>query len=214
MHDEVLTNEFFSNSKEYISLRLLYQSALREISTKLEILNDEFQIMHDYNPIEHIKSRIKSPESILRKLKRQGFPVSIASARENLNDIAGIRVICSFIDDIYKIAKTLTQQDDVTLVTVRDYIKHPKLNGYKSLHLIVEIPIFFSERVEHVRVEIQVRTVAMDFWASLEHKLQYKSSTEVSLEDVKKQLKDASDVVSKLDEQMMYIHKQIKTLNR
>lgn len=194
--------------EQFTMTQLLYQSVLREISTKLEILNDEFQSIHEYNPIEHIKSRVKSPRSILEKLIRRGCDLSWENAVRKLHDIAGIRVICSFIDDIYRIAAMLLAQDDVSLICKKDYIKHPKANGYRSLHLVVEVPVFFSNRVERVKAEVQIRTVAMDFWASLEHKLRYKRSEKATAEIVQA-LKACSDQISQLDQQMMEINHQI-----
>ncbi|WP_340700902.1 GTP pyrophosphokinase family protein [Clostridium thermosuccinogenes] len=194
---------------EFTNIQLLYKSALREINTKLEILNDEFQSMHEYNPIEHIKSRVKTPKSIIDKLIRKGFPLSLDVARKELNDLAGVRVICSFIDDIYMIADMLISQDDVTLIKMTDYIKNPKPNGYRSLHLVVEIPVYFSNRMERVRVEVQIRTVAMDFWASLEHKLRYKYDG-TAPEDVVEELRECSEQIRILDEKMTQINRTIR----
>ena len=153
---------------------LVYNSALKEIGTKLEILNDEFQHVHRYNPIEHIKSRIKSSESIVKKLKRNGYESTIQNMVDYVNDIAGIRVICSFTSDIYRIAEMISNQNDIKIITIKDYIKNPKPSGYKSYHMLVTVPIYLSDRIVHAKVEIQIRTVAMDFWASLEHKINYK----------------------------------------
>ncbi|MEG2481413.1 MAG: GTP pyrophosphokinase family protein, partial [Clostridia bacterium] len=155
-------------------LMMKYSSAIREITTKLQILNDELSLQNQNNPIESIKSRVKRPVSILNKLKRKGIEPSIENIMLTLSDVAGIRVICPFIDDIYKVVAMLAKQDDVTVIAVKDYIKHPKENGYRSYHMIVEIPVFFSDQKQPIRVEIQVRTVAMDFWASLEHQMKYK----------------------------------------
>ena len=152
----------------------LYNSALKEVGTKLEILNDEFQQVHQYNPIEYIKSRIKTPESIVKKLKRYGHESTIDNMVKYINDIAGIRIVCSFTSDIYRLAEMIGKQNDLTVVSVKDYIKHPKESGYKSYHMLVTVPIFLTDRVVDTRVEIQIRTIAMDFWASLEHKLRYK----------------------------------------
>ena len=153
---------------------LLYNSALKEVGTKLEILNDEFQHVHQYNPIENIKSRIKTPESIVKKLKRYGYDVTIDNMVNYVNDIAGIRLVCSFTSDIYRLAEMIGKQNDLTVISIKDYIKHPKESGYKSYHMIVTVPIFLSDRVVDTKVEIQIRTMAMDFWASLEHKIYYK----------------------------------------
>ena len=156
------------------TLMFIYSSALKEVNTKLEILNDEFKHVHQYNPIEYIKSRVKSPESIVKKLKRHGYESSITNMIEHVNDIAGIRIVCSFTSDIYRMAEMIGKQNDLTIVSVKDYIKHPKKSGYKSYHMLVTIPIFMSDRVADTKVEIQIRTMAMDFWASLEHKIYYK----------------------------------------
>ena len=154
----------------------IYLSATKEISTKLEILDDEFQARHKRNPIHQIQRRVKSPESILEKLSRKGYDLSTESAMENLNDIAGIRVICSYIDDIYTVKKLLSKQNDIEVIKEVDYIKAPKPNGYRSLHLVLRVPVFFSDRMEKVKVEVQIRTIAMDFWASLEHQMKYKQN--------------------------------------
>ncbi|MBO5551485.1 MAG: hypothetical protein J5966_05955, partial [Lachnospiraceae bacterium] len=156
------------------TVTLLYNSALKEIGTKLEILNDEFQHVHRYNPIEHIKSRIKTAESIVKKLKKRGYESTIENMVKFVNDIAGIRVICSFTSDIYRIAEMLAGQNDIKVLSIKDYIKNPKESGYKSYHMIVTVPIYLSDGAVDTKVEIQIRTVAMDFWASLEHKINYK----------------------------------------
>ncbi len=205
---ELSSHEVETYVEEFTKIRLMYQSALREVGTKLEILNDEFSSLRQDNPIEHIKSRIKTPASMLKKLARKGLPPSVESARRNLNDIAGIRVICSFVDDIYMVADTLIRQNDVTLVKRTDYIKNPKPNGYRSPHLVVEIPVFFSNGMERVRVEVQIRTVAMDFWASLEHKLRYKHEGRV-LAGVSEDLLYCAEQISLLDEKMMKINQRI-----
>ena len=202
-NDETLTWE---------ELILLYNSALKEIGTKLEILNDEFQHIHQYNPIEHIKSRIKSPESIVRKLKRKGYEATLENMVEHVNDIAGIRIICSFTTDIYKVAQMLAKQNDIKLISVKDYIKNPKDSGYKSYHMIVSVPIFLSDSVVDTKVEIQIRTIAMDFWASLEHKMNYKFSTNAP-EEIKQQLLECSEIISALDARMLDINEQIQKIN-
>ena len=174
----MMTSEFpevrLEQARPFMELMMQYRCALMEVETKLNVLNAEFTMRNNRNPFESIKSRIKSPVSILEKMHRKGYELSAESIEENLADIAGIRVICSFPDDIYATAKLLTQQDDITVLEVKDYIKHPKENGYRSLHLILEIPIFLSEQKKNMKVEVQFRTIAMDFWASLEHKLKYK----------------------------------------
>jgi len=190
---------------------LIYRSAIKEVKTKLDILDDELKIRRKRNPIEYMKSRVKTPSSIMEKLKRRGFEMSIGSAKENLNDIAGIRVICSFVGDIYDIAEMLKRQVDITLIEEKDYIKNPKQNGYRSLHLVVKVPIFFSDHEELVRVEVQIRTIAMDFWASLEHKLYYKTSGE-SPGHITQDLKECADLIASTDMRMQDIHKQVEKL--
>ena len=155
-------------------LMAYYRCAIMEVETKFNVLNEEFSLEYDRNPIETIKTRLKSTESIIKKLVRRNFPLTVDSIEANLNDIAGVRVVCSFLEDIYLLADCLLQQDDVKLIQVKDYIKNPKPNGYRSLHLIIEIPIFLKDEKKDMRVEVQLRTIAMDFWASLDHKLSYK----------------------------------------
>lgn len=196
----------------FFEMQHLYQSATREISTKLEILDDEFQVIHKRNPIHHMQSRIKSVKSIFEKLGRRELDLSLASARENLYDIAGIRVVCYYIEDIYMIARMLTQQDDIMLVKETDYIKNPKENGYRSLHLVVKVPVFFSEGKETVPVEIQIRTIAMDFWASLEHQLRYKTIDEIP-PSVARELQECADTIADTDMKMQKIYKTIEKYN-
>lgn len=188
---------------------LLYNSALKEVGTKLEILNDEFQHVHQYNPIEHIKSRIKTPESIVKKLKRRGYEVSVSNMVKYVNDIAGVRIICSFTSDIYRIADMLARQNDIRVISIKDYIKNPKDSGYKSFHMIVTVPIFLSYETMETKVEIQIRTVAMDFWASLEHKINYKYDGTVP-EHIKRELSECAEMVSDLDAKMMSLNEEIK----
>lgn len=188
---------------------LLYNSALKEVGTKLEILNDEFQHVHQYNPIEHIKSRIKTPESIVKKLKRRGYEVSVSNMVRFVNDIAGVRIICSFTSDIYRIADMLARQNDIRVLSIKDYIKNPKDSGYKSFHMIVSVPIFLSSETMETKVEIQIRTVAMDFWASLEHKINYKYDGTVP-EHIKRELSECAEMISDLDAKMMSLNEEIK----
>ena len=190
---------------------LLYRSAIKEVKTKLDILDDELKIRRKRNPIEYMKSRVKTPGSIMEKLRRRDFEMSIESAKKNLNDIAGIRVICSFVGDIYDIAEMLKRQDDIRLIEEKDYIKNPKANGYRSLHLVVEVPIFFSDHEELVRVEVQIRTIAMDFWASLEHKLYYKTSGESPVH-ITQDLKECADLIASTDMRMQDIQKEVEKL--
>lgn len=192
-------------------ITLIYNSALKQISTKLEILNDEFQRVHRYNPIEHIKSRIKTPESIVKKLKRHGYESTIDNMVDHVNDVAGIRVICSFTSDIYRIAEMISNQSDIRVISVKDYIVNPKPSGYKSYHMLVMVPIYLSDCVKNAKVEIQIRTVAMDFWASLEHKIHYKFEGNAP-EHIKEQLVECSRIVSDLDERMRHLNEEIQML--
>lgn len=191
-------------------LMLMYNSAIREITTKLEILNDELSLDNRKNPIQFIKSRVKKPTSILKKLSKLEKSISIDSIMYSLNDVAGIRVICSFIDDVYKISDMLIKQDDIRLIEIKDYIKNPKPNGYRSYHLIVEVPVFFSDTKQWVRVEIQIRTVAMDFWASLEHQVKYKKDLKSSKE-IEAELKQCAETIANTDMQMMNIRNKIES---
>lgn len=190
---------------------MLYKFALEEISTKVNILKEEFHLIHDYNPIEHVSTRVKSTESIIRKVRRKNLPLSLEAIRENIKDIAGIRIICSFVSDIYRISEMIRSQSDIEVIEVKDYIKNPKPNGYRSLHIVMTIPVFMSDRVEHVHVEMQIRTIAMDFWASLEHKIYYKYDKNIP-EHLSSQLKEAADTVSELDCKMEHINKEINIL--
>lgn len=193
------------NWKEVI---LIYNSALKQISTKLEILNDEFQHVHRYNPIEHIKSRIKTAESIVKKLKRHGYESTIENMVKYVNDIAGIRVICSFTSDIYEIADMISNQKDIKVISVKDYIVKPKESGYKSYHMLVTVPVYLSDRIVDTKVEIQIRTVAMDFWASLEHKIHYKFEGNAP-EHIKDELVECAKIVSELDDRMLSLNEQV-----
>jgi putative GTP pyrophosphokinase len=188
-----------------------YKFATDEMMTKINILKEEFSSIHDYSPIEHVSSRLKSPDGILNKVMRTGCPLALEEIREHIQDIAGIRITCSFISDTYRVLDMLTSQQDVTVLKVKDYIAAPKPNGYKSLHLLVAVPVFLSDRVQPVTVEIQIRTIAMDFWASLEHKIYYKYAGAVpaSLRD---DLKQAADVAGRLDVKMQRLHEQVVEL--
>ena len=186
----------------------LYNSALKEVRTKVEILNDEFQQVHQYNPIEYIKSRIKAPESIVKKLKRYGYDSSIDNMVNYINDIAGIRIVCSFTSDIYRIAEMIRLQNDIHVIAVKDYIRLPKASGYKSYHMLVTVPVFLSDRTVDVKVEIQIRTVAMDFWASLEHKIYYKFEGNAP-DYISRDLRECSGIVSMLDAKMLQLNEAI-----
>ena len=191
------------------TIMFLYNAALKEVGTKLEILNDEFQHVHQYNPIEHIKTRIKSPESIVKKLKRNGFETSIENMVKYINDIAGVRIICSFTSDIYQLAEMIGNQNDLKVLSIKDYIKNPKESGYKSYHMLVAVPIYLSDSVVETKVEIQIRTIAMDFWASLEHKVKYKKDVEHS-EEIVAELKECADVIFAMDCRMQEIRNKIE----
>lgn len=190
---------------------MYYKFALAEVGTKIDILKQEFQYVHEYNPIEHVTSRLKAPESILRKLDKKNLAFTLPAIRENIRDIAGIRITCSFVSDIYEVSRMLLQQKDIKLVDYKDYIKNPKPNGYRSLHLIIQIPIFMSDRVEDVYVEVQIRTIAMDFWASLEHKLYYKHNKDIP-QHIKDELKEAADSAKALDEKMEHIRLEMNEI--
>lgn len=194
------------------TVMLLYHSALKEVGTKLEILNDEFQHVHRYNPIEHIKSRIKTSESIVKKLKRHGYESTIQNMIQYVNDIAGIRVICSFTSDIYRIAEMISNQSDIKVISVKDYIVNPKPSGYKSYHMLVTVPVYLSDRIVDTKVEIQIRTVAMDFWASLEHKIHYKFEGNAP-EHIKNELVDCAKMVSALDAKMLSLNEEVQSLS-
>lgn len=190
---------------------LLYNSALKEMGTKIEILNDEFQHVHQYNPIEYVKTRLKSPESIVKKLKRYGYEDSIQNMIEYCNDIAGVRIVCSFTSDIYRLADMIGRQSDITVLSIKDYIKNPKPSGYKSYHMIVTIPIFLSDRMVDTKVEIQIRTIAMDFWASLDHQLKYKKQLDAQeAAEIGAELKKCADVIAETDCKMLSIRQKIE----
>jgi putative GTP pyrophosphokinase len=188
---------------------LEYRFGMQEIETKIGILRDEFLLTHDYNPIEHVSSRVKSPDSLVEKVQRKGIEADFGSIRRGITDIAGVRITCSFVADAYRLFHLLTEQDDVRVLHVKDYIAAPKANGYKSLHVIVEVPVFLSTGRIDVPVEVQFRTIAMDFWASLEHKIYYKYDTRVP-EGLVASLKDAADTASELDQRMQRLHREIR----
>ncbi len=187
-----------------------YQAAIKEVKTKLEILDEEFQVKRDYNPIHHIETRLKTPKSIIEKLTRRGYPVSLNSIQNNLYDVAGVRVICNYIDDIRQIAQMLTSQDDVTLIETKDYITNPKPNGYRSLHAIISIPVFLSNEMVFMIVEVQIRTVAMDYWASLEHRLRYKTNENIPV-DLYQRMSRCAEDLARIEEEMQAIHSAIRS---
>lgn len=203
---------FYDQTEEWSNALLLYDAALKEINTKLEILNNEFKLDHQYNPIEHITSRIKTPQSIAKKLRHNGQELTVENIIKYINDVAGIRIICSFTSDIYRIADLIAKQGDIKVLKIKDYIMSPKENGYTSYHMIVSIPIFLSNRTVDTKVEIQIRTIAMDFWASLEHKIYYKFEGNAP-EHIRKELKECSDIVAYLDQKMLSLNEELRKFN-
>lgn len=195
--------------KQWAHFFLTYKFALDAVETKLNILNEEFQFIHDYNPIEHMKTRIKAPKSVMQKLRRKGLDITLEEAKEHIRDIAGVRVICSFSTDIYQIVDMISKQSDVRVVELKDYVINPKPNGYQSIHLLVEIPVFLTDRTENVPVEIQIRTIAMDFWASLEHKIYYKFNEQIP-PHIQQQLKGSADMIDLLDRQMLALNVEVQ----
>ncbi len=202
---------FLNDLQNMMELQQLYNAAIKEMQTKLEILNDEFKVKFARNPIHHVESRLKSTQSIVKKLVKKNCEVTIESAKANLNDIAGIRVVCCYIDDVYRVANMLLSQTDIELVKKQDYIQEPNFNGYRSLHLDLRIPVFLSERTEKVTVEVQIRTVAMDFWASLEHDLRYKTDKDIPATLGQDMLRCANEI-AEIDEKMQAIYQQIQKL--
>ena len=197
-----------SRTKEFTNLMTLYRCALMEIETKLNVLNEEFSLQYDRNPFESIESRLKSPTSIVEKMMSKGIEINVENMEGEIFDIAGIRVVCSFKEDIYRLADLLVQQDDILLLARKDYIENPKPNGYRSFHIIVDIPIFLSEGKKHMKVEVQFRTIAMDFWASVDHKLKYKKELKHP-EEVVARLKKCADNLAKMDDEMEEIRQSL-----
>ncbi len=202
------TSKLSDGINSWETMMFLYKSALKEVGTKLEILNDEFVHIHNYNPIEYIKSRIKTPESIVKKLKKDGHESTIENMVTYVKDIAGIRIVCSFTSDIYRMAEMIGKQNDLTVISVKDYMKNPKASGYKSYHMIVSVPIFLTDRVVDTKVEIQIRTIAMDFWASLEHKIYYKFEGNAP-EYISRDLRECAEIVTNLDAKMLQLNNAI-----
>ena len=201
--------QILENADGWETLIFLYSAALKEIGTKIEILNEEFLHIHRYNPIEHIKSRIKTPESIVKKLKRHGYESSIENMVRYVNDIAGIRISCSFTSDIYLIADMISKQNDLTILARRDYMKNPKKSGYRSYHMLVTTPVFLSDSIIDTKVEIQIRTVAQDFWATLEHKMHYKFEGD-GPDYITKELRECARYVAELDARMEELNNEIQ----
>ena len=194
--------------QQYREMMQLYSAAVREVRTKVEILDEEFRTRYAHNPIHHIDSRLKSPQSMMKKLARKGLPQTLEAAEANLNDIAGVRIICNYLEDIYRIADLLQRQRDVEFVHRRDYIENPKESGYRSLHLVIRIPVFLSSHTELVPVEVQIRTIAMNFWASLEHQLRYKSNHETT-QQLRRRLQHCAEASAALDREMQDIYREI-----
>lgn len=202
---------FRDETDEWNHALLLYNSALREINTKIEILVDEFKLEYQYNPIEHVSSRLKTPESIAKKIRNDNRELTVENIIKYVNDVAGVRIICSFTSDIYRIADALAKQSDIKVLKVKDFIVNPKENGYMSYHMIIAIPIFLSDRVTDTKVEIQIRTIAMDFWASLEHKIYYKFEGNAP-EHIRKELKECSEIISSLDRRMLSLNEEVRRI--
>ena len=203
--DDLQCQRLLSENRRYQEVMLQYRCALKALESRLEILNEEFSLQHDRNPIESMKSRLKSPSSIMNKMQKRGLSLDFPTMQANIMDIAGVRVICSFEEDVFFLAKCLKDQSDIEIVTEKDYISNPKPNGYRSLHLVIETPVYLSEKKELVHVEVQIRTIAMNFWATLEHDLKYKTDSVVSA-DLAQQLKDCAEPIASTDQQMQDIY--------
>ena len=201
--------EYFDQLIDFVELNHIYSSALEEVTTKLKILDDEFQVIHKHNPIHHMERRVKGTQSLLSKLERKGLDINVESAKKNILDIAGMRVICNYIEDIYVLESLFLKQEDVKLLKRKDYIEHPKENGYRSLHIVVSIPVFLSERIEHTPVEIQIRTIGMDMWASLEHKMRYKN-TKKDTKTYQDALLECARQISDVEDKMQNMHNEIE----
>lgn len=206
--------QLLDDAKKFYNLMMMYRCAIREVQTKLEVLDDEFSVEYNRNPISFIKTRIKKPVSIYNKLQKLGYDFTIENIQQ-LNDVAGVRIVCAFIDDIYTIADLITQQDDIKVIKIKDYIKNPKPNGYRSYHMIVEIPVFFAKGKTPMRVELQIRTNGMDFWATLEHQLRYKKGIEEmpGFEEISKELMHSAQVIIEADNEMQEIKNKIGTFH-
>ena len=202
------TEHLFANAPLYQEVMMRYHCAILEMRTKLEVLSKDMAVRYRRNPIEFIESRLKKPSSIARKLQHNGHEITVENMVQYVSDIAGIRVLCAYIDDIYEIARMLARQQDVRIINVKDYIKQPKDNGYRSYHMIVEIPVYFSDQVRPVRCEIQIRTIAMDFWATLDHDMQYKKEVR-DAEEIMRELKECADIIHNTDEKMMRLRERI-----
>ena len=203
--------QFLNNATKFYNLMMMYRCAIREIQTKLEVLDDEFSVENNRNPISFIKTRIKQPNSIYDKLQKMGYEFTTENIQTYLNDVAGVRIVCAFIDDIYMISDLITQQDDIKVIEIKDYIKNPKSNGYRSYHMIVEIPVFFAKGKTPMRVELQIRTNGMDFWATLEHQLRYKKGIEEmpGYDEISEELLHSAKAIIEADNEMQRIKDKI-----
>ncbi len=206
-----IPSELYEQAEKMQELFLYNRCAIKEIQTKLEILNDELAFKTQRNPIESISSRVKNPKSIIEKMARKGLPMTVEAVWENLSDVAGVRVICSFLEDIYDVAAMFMKQDDIEVLEIKDYIKNPKPNGYRSLHLIVQVPIFLSDKALPMKVEVQIRTIAMDFWASLEHQVKYKKGID-GAEAISEELRQCAETINLTDKKMQDIYHKIKEI--
>lgn len=206
MNNEVL----YADPADFLVMMNLYESAVKQLALKFEILNNEFNVLYKRNPIHHIEKRVKSPASIAAKLRKKGIPITIEAAKENVNDIAGVRVVCNYIDDVYSVAKMLELQKDIEIIKRQDYIKTPNYNGYRSLHLDIKVPVYLSDRTEYVIAEIQIRTIAMDFWASLEHDIRYKADKSKLPKGINEEMFECADKIADIDRQMQDMYKRIK----
>ena len=202
--------ELFENFQDYLALQHLYQAALKQLQIKFEVLNDEFQVRSGRSPIHHIESRLKSTASIIAKLQNRNYAVTLDSAKQNINDIAGIRVVCSYIDDVYRVAEMVERQQDLEIVKRQDYIKTPNYNGYRSLHLDLRVPVYLSNRTEQVLAEVQIRTIAMDFWASLEHDIRYKADRSRLPAGINEEMLACAGKIAEIDRQMQDMYQRIK----
>lgn len=203
-----------NDSYEIQLMKNLYDSAVKQLSLKFEILNNEFKVLYARNPIHHIEGRVKTTESIVAKLRRKDLPLTVEAARESINDIAGVRVVCSYIDDVYRVAEMLERQTDIEIVKRQDYISTPNYNGYRSLHLDIRMPVYLSDRTEYVTAEIQMRTIAMDFWASLEHDIRYKVDKAKLPEGINEEMLECSGKIAEIDRQMQDMYRRIKAAEK
>ena len=209
MKPESIALKDFDQIDNWDIVMFLYRSALKKMDTKIDILNEEFQIRMKTNPIEHVKSRIKSPESIVKKLRRHGYEDTVENMVRYVNDIAGIRIICSFTSDIYQVADMLSSQEDLNILAIKDYMKNPKKSGYRSYHMLVTVPVFYAGKNIHTKIEVQIRTVAQDFWATLEHKMHYKFEGD-GPDYISNELRECARYISDLDNRMEELNKEIQ----